>query len=487
MDHSLRILFTVTEASPLVKVGGLGDVAGSLPLALRRIGHDVRIIMPHYGSINVEGYQHHNRGSFVMPFFNNQESIVIDEVVLQDGTPVYLIGNERYFNRPAVYGEADDLERFLLFSRVAMEVPKRIDWQPDILHSHDWHTGLVPALLKVDYRDDPFYSTCASVYTIHNLAYQGWFDDSFAGRAGLYGYLPPPEDSVRGRSYSMIALGIYHSDLVSTVSKTYAAEIITAEYGMGQEMLLQRRQDNLTGILNGINYNQFNPSTDRIIPINFDIESIDKRVANKLALQDKAGLLVNADTPLLGLAARLVDQKGIDILVNALDSLLNSSDVQFVLQGTGDHGYEEALTMLENRYPHKARMFFVLDFSLAQNIFAGCDMYLSPSRFEPCGLAHLIAMHYGAIPIVRRTGGLAETVEDCPLDLSSGSGFVFEKYSADALLEAMNRALIAFQQKEEWRRLMERCMKADFSWRTTVQQYETLYQKAKQIGFRKSS
>lgn len=478
MGHSLKILFAAAEASPLVKVGGLGDVAGSLPLALRQRGHDARIIIPRYGSINLEGYKCSNRGRFVMSFLNNRESIVINEVLLQDGTPVYLVENERYFDRPAVYGEADDLERFLLFSRAVMEVPKRLDWQPDVLHSHDWHTGVVPALLKVAYRDDIFYSLCASVHTIHNIGYQGWFDGSFASRAGLYDYLPPPEDPNRSKSYSMVALGIYHSDIISTVSKTYATEILTPEYGMGLEMLLQMRQDSLLGILNGIDYDQFNPANDRLIAANYDIENLDKRVTNKLALQDKAGLPVNAETPLLGLAARLVDQKGIDILAAALDSLFDEADVQFVLQGSGDPKYEETLKMLESRYPDKARMFLVLDFALARLIFAGCDMYLTPSRFEPCGLSHLIAMHYGAIPIVRRTGGLAETVLDCTSDLSSGLGFVFEGYDAGALLMTLRRALAAWQHKDRWQQLMRRAIQSDFSWKSSLPQYEALYEMA---------
>jgi len=445
---------------------------------LRQRGHDVRIIMPRYRGINLEGHQCNYYGRFVMSFLNNQESIVINEVLLQDGTPVYLVENERYFDRPAVYGETDDLERFLLFSRAVMEVPKRLGWQPDVLHSHDWHTGMVPALLKVAYKDDPFYSLCASVYTIHNIGYQGWFDDSFASRAGLYDYLPSPENPIRSKSYSMAALGIYHSDMISTVSKTYAAEVLTPEYGMGLEMLLQRRQDSLLGILNGIDYDQLNPANDRLIAANYDIENLDKRVSNKLVLQDKAGLPVNAGTPLLGLVARLVDQKGIDILAAALDSLFHEADVQFVLQGTGDPKYEETLKMLESRYPDKARMFLVLDFSLAPLIFAGCDMYLAPSRYEPCGLAHLIAMDYGAIPIVRRTGGLGETVPDCTADLSSGLGFVFEGYDAGALLMTLRRALAAWQHKDRWQQLMRRVIQSDFSWKSSLPQYEALYEMA---------
>ena len=478
MRYPFKVLFAASEASPLIKIGGLGDVAGSLPRALRQIGHDVRIIMPQYGIINLEGVRSTWCGTFDLPFIDGQESVGIAEVLLKDGTPVYLVENERYFGRKAVYGEQDDLERFLLFSLAVMEVPKMIRWQPDVLHCHDWHTGLVPALLKVTYTNDVFYSSCASVFTIHNLAYQGWFDDWFARRAGLYKYLPPQGNSLHEKTYSLTGLGIYHSDIISTVSETYAREIVTPEYGFGLEVLLQRRRDSLFGILNGVDYEQFDPATDHLIAANYDVHSLDRRVRNKLALQEKAGLPVNAEIPLLGLAARLVDQKGIDILVAALDSLFAEADVRFVLQGTGDPRYEESLKMLESRYPDKAHMFLILDFSLARLIFAGCDMYLTPSRFEPCGLSHLIGMRYGAIPVVRRTGGLAETVPDCSPDLSTGLGFVFESYDSGALLAALRRALTALQNRDKWRELMRRVMQADFSWKSSVPQYEALYQMA---------
>ena len=477
-----KVLFAGSEASPLVKVGGLGDVVGSLPRALRRAGHDVRIIIPRYGTINLEGYQTAWQQSFNITFMGNQEDIAITQVLLKDGTPVYLIENKRYFDRIAIYGEEDDLERFLIFSLAVIEASKRLNWQPDILHCHDWHAGLVAPLLKVARREDAFYSSCASVFTIHNLAYQGWFDDSFAARASLYDYLTPPGDPLRDKTYSMTGLGIYHSDVISTVSETYAREILTPAYGEGLETLLQRRKDSLFGILNGIDYEQFDPSTDRIIAANYDVNNLDRRIANKLALQAKAGLPVNADIPLVGMAGRLVEQKGLDILdigIGALESLLPETDVQFVLQGSGENRYHELLGRLQSLYPGKARMFLVLDFSLAHLIFAGCDIFVMPSLFEPCGLTPLIAMRYGAIPVVRRTGGLAETVKDCSPDLSTGLGFVFHKYDANELLAALRRALAAFQEKDKWQSLVVRAMRADFSWKTSLPKYEALYAMAR--------
>ncbi|MFC1903089.1 glycogen synthase [Chloroflexota bacterium] len=261
MNYSFRVLFVVAEASPLIKVGGLGDVAGALPLALRRIGHDIRIVMPRYGIINLDDHQCIWQECFDIPFIDGQESVGLTEVLLKDGTPVYLVENDRYFGRKAVYGEQDDLERFLLFSLAVMEVPKMLRWQPDVLHCHDWHAGMVPALLNVAYKNDPFCSSCASVFTIHNLTYQGWF----ARRARLYEYLPPQGNPLCKSTYSLTGLGIYHSDIISTVSRTYAREILTPEYGVGLEVLLQRRNGSLFGILNGVDYGQFAPATDCII------------------------------------------------------------------------------------------------------------------------------------------------------------------------------------------------------------------------------
>ena len=478
MNHCFKVLFVAAEANPLAKAGGLGDVVGSLPRALQQAGHDIRITIPRYSSINLESYQTISQGNFAIPFMGRQEEISITQVLLRDAVPAYLLENQRYFDRSAIYGENDDLERFLLFSMAAMEVPKKLNWRPDILHCHDWHAGMVGPLLKITYRNDAFYSSCASIFTIHNLAYQGWFDDFFATHAGLYKYMPPLEDPFRDKCYSMTGLGIYHSDFVSTVSETYASEILTPEYGEGLEKLLQKRQDSLIGILNGIDYEQFNPSTDHIIAANYDINNLDKRITNKTALQDKAGLPVDAGIPLLGFAGRLVEQKGIDLLVDgtrALESLLAETDIQFVLQGVGDAKYEESFKQLERVYPNRVRAFITLDFSLAQLIFAGSDMFLVPSRFEPCGLTPLIAMHYGSIPVVRCTGGLAETVAGCPPDLSDCLGFAFERYDANELLATLKLAVTALKNKKEWRQLMVRAMQADFSWKASIPKYEALY------------
>jgi starch synthase len=477
---SFKVLFAVTEANPIIKVGGLGDVAGSLPRILRLNGHDVRLVMPRYGTINLEGYEATPRGSFGVVFMGREEVVTVTEILLRHGTPVYLLGNSRYFDRKSVYGDVDDLERFLLFSMAVLEVPRLLHWSPDILHCHDWHTGVIPAALNTHLRDDMVYSSCASVFTIHNLGYQGWFDGNFAQRANLSHYLPPADDPTHEKSYSMMALGIYHSTFVSTVSETYAREILTPEYGMGLELLLQRRQSSLMGILNGLDYSQYNPSKDPAIPSHYTDYLPDRRVRNKVVLLEKAGLPVRVDTPLVSMVGRVVWQKGFDIAIESIRSLLDEVDVYFILQGTGESGYEEQLRSLEAQYPNKCRMFLVLDFSLADLVFAGCDLLVVPSRYEPCGLSVPIAMRYGAIPVVRRTGGLAEMVTDCLPDLSTGLGFVFEDYDVNSLISAIRRALNAFENKEGWRNLIARAMKSDFSWETSAPKYEILYDLAKQ-------
>ena len=475
-----KVLFAATEASPLVKIGGLGDVAGSLPRILRLNGHDVRLVMPRYGSINLEDYQNTAIGSFRLTFLGREEEVSITEVLLKHGTPVYLLGNSRYFDRASVYGDGDDTERFLLFSMAVLEVPRILNWRPDVFHCHDWHTGAVPAMLSGSLRSDPFYSSCASVFTIHNLGYQGWFDEHFARSTSIYDYLPPAGDPLREKAYSMLALGIYHSDIISTVSETYAREILTPEYGMGLDPLLQHRRDSLFGILNGLDYGQFNPAKDPAIEAHYTDYLPDRRVNNKIALLDRAGLPARGDVPLVGMVGRIVWQKGFDIAIEAIRTSLAELDAYFVLQGTGEWGYEDQLRSLEADYPGKAHMFLTLDFSLANLVFAGCDIFLAPSRYEPCGLAVPIAMRYGAVPIVRHTGGLTEIVADCSPDLSQGLGFAFRDYDTNSLLAAIRRGLDAFRNKEKWHSLITRVMKADFSWEHSAPKYERLYELAKQ-------
>lgn len=473
----LNILFIAAEASPFAKVGGLGDVIGSLPKALRQAGHDVRIVLPKYRTLN-NGYAVISRDSFPVQIMGRQEPVEITESKLSDGTPVYLVDNSRYFDRASIYGEYDDAERFLFFCKAALEIPLRLNWQPDIVHSHDWHTAICASILKADYANHPLYKGTGAVFTIHNLAYQGSFHESFVGMAGLEKYLIPVNSPFRFQTFNMMSIGIYHADVVTTVSETYAREILTAEFGCGLETILQSRQADLFGILNGIDYDEFNPAADPLIIAGYDAENLGGKIKNKLALQKQVGLPENENIPLIGMAGRLVDQKGPEIMAEAMERILPDAEMQFILQGTGEPKYLELLKKLEVNNPRKARACFVLDFSLIQRIYAGSDIFLMPSLFEPCGLVPMIAMRYGAVPVVRHTGGMVETTPDLSPDLSTGRGFNFDGYDAKDLLVSIRRALTVYSDKKKWRQIVIRDMKADFTWHTALPRYEAVYNAA---------
>lgn len=456
-ERPLRVLFAAAEASPFSKVGGLADVAGALPKALTRLGHDIRLITPRHATHGSEG-DWPVVASFEVWRMGRSEQILLREANLGDRVPVYLVENGTYLGRPRVYGEPDDLERYLFFSQAALEAPKRLNWQPHVYHCNDWHTAPVTYGLRNLAWGDPFYAAIASLFTIHNLQYRG----------------PDHLSDVMGP-------GIFHADLVSTVSETYAREILTPEYGEGLHLLLQLKQERLFGIVNGIDYDEFNPATDPHIPANYDATSLDKRAINKRALQERAGLPQRPEVPLFGMVSRLADQKGFDLLAQVLDPLFQELEVQFVLLGMGEEHYQRLLQEVAARYPGKACVFLAFDVDLAQLIYAGSDLFLMPSRFEPCGLGQLIALRYGSIPLVRHTGGLADTVQDCGPELDRGNGFVFESYEASTLLDTLRRATHAFQTGGAWHHLMVRAMAGDFSWEASARKYVALYRRAVEL------
>ncbi len=481
MTQPLKVLFAVAEASPLIKVGGLADVAGALPKALIKLGHDVRVVMPGYTLIDRNKYPASpitHTFSVLMSVFGRRASASLSLVTSPRGVPVYLIENAKYFGRSAVYGEPDDPERFLFLCRALLEVPQKVKWQPDIIHCHDWHTGATVGLMKAVYSADPFYRSCAAVFTIHNLAYQGWFDENFINSVGLAALLPWAENQTKPYLLRMMGLGIYYADVISTVSETYAQEILTPEYGEGLDPLLRQRKDRLYGIVNGLDYEEFNPATDTHLIANYDLTNPEKKALNKAELQKKAGLPVDPNIPLIGMVSRLDEQKGMDILVHALGPLLSEGSFQFVLVGTGREQYHKALKEISAEYPSKVAIFLAFDPGLAQLIYGGSDFFLMPSHFEPCGLGQLIALRYGTIPIVRHTGGLIDTIKDCSPDLSEGNGFAFVPYKPEALLSVVKRALTAFQNKNAWHSLIKRAMSQDFSWDKSAIKYEQLYQTA---------
>ncbi len=483
----LKILIVAAEATPFAKVGHVAEVTGSLPVALKGLGHDVRLVMPRYGRIDPARFDLKPVAALqnlsVATSRGNETVYVSEGSIGVDGSqvPVYFVNNDKYFNRDGIYSYPDDDERFILFCRAALEMLPHLGWQPDVVHCHDWHTAIIPNWLKTVYADDPFYKNIASVYTIHNLAYQGIFGYRVLEIAGIgeYGFVyPQPQSDEPSQAVSLMSLGIQAADAISTVSPTYAQEILTPQYGEHLDKLLNERSDRLFGILNGIDTNQFNPNTDRFLAANFEAASLDRRIQNKLDLQREARLPQNPDVPVIGMISRLANQKGFDLLAQIIETLMNL-DVQFVLMGTGDQLYHDVFRGIAERYPQKSSYFMTFNTPIAQKIYGGSDLFLMPSRSEPCGLGQMIAMRYGSIPVVRRTGGLADTVKDFEPRTQSGNGFTFSDYDSVSLYGAIVRALETYKYPQVWQSLMERDMGADYSWQASAAQYGALYGKAR--------
>ena len=476
-----RVLFLSVEVSPFAKTGGLGDVAGALPKALREAGTDVRVCMPLYAGIPERHVPPQPIISGLsVPIADRTEIVSVHQGRLDgaDRVPVYFIRCERYFDRPTIYGHHDDGERFLVYCRAALELCRALDWRPDVVHCNDWHTGIVPNWLETQYRDDPFFRGTASVFTIHNLAYQGLFDWHFLELAGLQeqGFLYPQIGELQ-HTVDLMGRGILFADAVTTVSQRYAEEILTPEYGERLDPLLRDRRDRLFGILNGIDDVELDPATDPHLPVRFDANSLDRRAENKASLQREASLPQRPDAALIGMVGRLSGQKGLDVLLPALDALLRR-DVQIIILGTGEEHYHHALREAQQRHPERCAVFLTFDTPLAQRIYGGADLFLMPSRYEPCGLGQLIAMRYGAIPVVRATGGLADTVPDYDPRAGGGLGFSFDVYDHRDLLIALTRALETYARPTEWRRLQQRALAQDHSWRKSAQKYRDVYEAA---------
>ncbi|MDE3077334.1 MAG: glycogen synthase [Chloroflexota bacterium] len=473
----MKILIAAAEVVPFAKVGGLADVTGALPKALRRLGHDVRVVMPKYQRIQDEKFGIRGLLDRVdVPMNAHHEPASVKQGVIADGIPVYMVDSDKYFNREGIYGYDDDDERFIFFSRAALEMLPALDWQPDVVHCNDWHTAIIPNWLNTVYRDDPRYKQIATLFTIHNLAYQGIFGYRVLEIAGLESFGFVMSDRQDSHVVDLLGRGLHFSDAINTVSEQYAREITTPEFGEGMEGLLKSRQDRLFGILNGLDYDELDPKRDKHIATNFDRQSLNRRVENKLALQREADLQVDPSVPLIGMISRLADQKGLDILAQIIDPLMRQP-LQMVILGTGDQHYHEMLSAIAKKYPNLA-IFLTFNTPLAQKIYAGSDMFLMPSRFEPCGLGQLIAMRYGSVPIVRRTGGLADTVQDFNPATGEGSGFVFERYDAMDLFATIIRATETFKHRDVWRKLVATDMALDFSWPVSAGKYVDLYRKA---------
>jgi starch synthase len=380
---------------------------------------------------------------------------------------IYLIDSEIFSRSTEIYGK-DELGKFLFFCRAVVEVLYKIDWQPDVVHCHDWHTALIPKWLK-DHKN-----SYGSVFTIHNLAYQGAFNRQF-----LANFLPDenwhsrPFDAPK-LPFNFMSQGVLWADLLTTVSPTYAKEILTPEYGVGLDGLLRYRRDKLTGILNGIDYDKYNPANDRYIVANYDSQTLHKRIINKIELQRRTGLEENERYPLIGMVSRLNEQKGFDILISAIESLLDRTSAQFIILGQGREDYANKLLEVA-KTSNRISVLLKFDEAMAHFIYAGSDIFLMPSKFEPCGLGQLIAFRYGAIPVVRHTGGLVDTVQDITDDLQRGTGFVFKDYHHESLITAIERAIKVFESKANWTKLVQRIMALDFSWHSSAHKYITVY------------
>lgn len=478
----LRVLFVASEGVPYVKTGGLADVIGALPRALHRLGHDVKVVLPRYTSIDPERWQLHTAiEQLEVPINQAIETVRVLEAPTSDDIPVYFIDSERYFHREKLYGYNDDGERFILFCRAALESVRKMEWQPDIIHCHDWHTAIVPNWTKTIYRDDPFFSATATVYTIHNLAYQGIFGYRILEVAGVAeeGFLYPEVPEL-ANVVDLMGRGVLFADVVNTVSPRYAREILTPAFGERLDPLLRDRKDRLYGILNGIDTYEYDPACDTRITAHYDAFSLEKRPANKRFLQDLTRLPLSERTPLIGIISRLTDQKGLDLLDQIATPLIEQG-IQLVVSGTGDQHYHSMFQRLAARYPDQVSINLTFNAEMSQRIYAGSDMVLMPSRFEPCGITQMLAMRYGSIPIVHRTGGLADTVQEFDPEGNAGNGFTFSPYDPFHLFAAILRALEAYKFRDAWQGLMQRAMLADYSWDASAEQYVALYRRAQEL------
>lgn len=475
----LKILFVSAEVDPFAKTGGLADVAGSLPRELSLLGHDIRVIMPKYNSIKVDARY---ITDLPVEIGDRKETCVIKESSILDSNnkevPVYFIENYHYYGRQYIYCYHDDAERFLLLCKAALEMLPVIDFKPDIIHCNDWHTGPICLMLKEKYCKLDFFKSISTIFTVHNLEYQGNFNADTTKYLNLEeGYFTSEKAEFYGM-FSFMKCGLVYSDIINTVSKQYAKEILTSAYGEKMEGVLTKRSKDLFGIVNGISYEEFDPSKDKSLYINFDSNSLNLKKKNKYALQEELGL-ARSDSPLIGIVTRLTGQKGLELVLGCIEDIIEQSNVQLVVLGLGDEYYHTAFSELQLKYPKNVAAYFEFNSDLAKKIYASSDMFLMPSRFEPCGLGQIISLRYGTIPIVRATGGLAETVSDFNDNNKYGNGFSFEEFSVRACKNAIERAIKTYiDTPKEWKELILRAASSDYSWKRPCREYLKLYETA---------
>ncbi len=469
----MNILYAASEASPFVKVGGLSDVAGSLPKALCELGADARVILPKYSSIDSELLENaeYLGNIFIRVGWRNQYCGVFKCVC--GGITYYLVDNEFYFKRDRIYGEYDDGERFAFFSRAVLDLLPLIDFKPDILHCNDWHTALTPVALDAQYRSIDFYRNIKTVFTIHNIQFQGQFDPAILG--DVFGLAPEHLSLVYYKGCINLLKGaIECSSRVTTVSKTYANEILNPYFSYGLDDILRERSYKLSGIVNGIDTDFFNPQTDKFIKTNYTASTLQNKRFNKIDIQKEMGLNIDINVPVIAMVTRLTAQKGLDLVKHVMPQIAEN-DLQLLVLGTGDREYEDFFRYCEFAYHDKIRGIIKFDKALAQKLYAGADFLLMPSKFEPCGLSQLIAMRYGTIPIVNKIGGLADTVVPYNPENKSGWGLTFESYNSFDMLGAVNRALELYYSKPDFKAARKNAMAVDSGFANGAKEYLKLY------------
>ena len=487
-SKKLKILFVASEAAPFAKAGGLGDVMYSLPLALKKLGHDARIMIPRYGTIDTKEYNLKTEieGLKVPTDQPNYCPTLICNVkkyIGKKAVTAYFLENMEYYEKRAnVYGYSDDQIRWVLFNRGVIEFLRSSSWLPDIIVASDWQAGLLPNYIKTIYKEDSVISNIPIVFAIHNLHYQGMCDFRFTQESERDSGREPIPDFFNPRMAKLnwMLRGIMYSDSIIVVSPTYAEEILTPEYGEGLDKMLSEKQHKIHGILNGINYKKYNPETSPHVPVHYNTRTVARKNGNKAHLQKRLGLPQNPETFVIGIVSRFTEQKGFDLLGDIMEPLFKNLSFQLVVLGDGDPRYKEMIQKSKEQFPEKVGYFFGFDVSLPHLVFAGADAILIPSKFEPCGIVQMQAMRFGCIPIARKTGGLADTVEDFNPQKREGDGFVFKEYNPWSLFTTIVRAKTSFEFKNTWQKIIRRVMKKDFSWEKSAKKYlETFYQLVK--------
>lgn len=480
----MKVAFISSEAVPYAKTGGLGDVAGVLPKALEHIGCEVKLFVPKYSSIDEEKHDLHycwEIGAIPVRVANHTRSIYLHKTTLPGSkVEVIFIDCPHYFHRGTIYSNApDEDERYILFNKGVIEALQRLQWVPDIIHCNDWPTGLLPLFLKDNYRWDRMFEKTATIFSIHNIGYQGKFSHNTLFKGEIkeeYFYPGGPVEFQNSVSFMKAALSF--SDVITTVSKTYAHEILTAEYGAGLDGILRQRQNDLYGILNGVDYSVWNPAVDKYLPFRYSHIDMAGKNKNKQFLLEHFNLPYNPDVPLIGIISRLVNQKGFDILAQAAESLLQFN-AQWIILGNGEDHYEDFFVFLSQKYPQKVGAYIGFNNELSHLIEAGSDLFLMPSKYEPCGLNQIYSLKYGTVPIVRKTGGLADTVHDWDeyksQGLEIGTGITFNDYSSPALYQSVQRALHIFWNKPVYLKIQQNGMAKDFSWERSAKEYLQIY------------